>query len=541
MPFGWRALDPEGIGEEIHFRRRVACFTNRPSNLWVMCAETLSHCGEKEACVLDGRRLTYIELDMRAGRIAAALARRGVRAGDRVALFAGNLLEVAEAIWALLRLGAVAVPLGYRLGRRELKHMLNDSGAKVAIAEARLVEKLPERRSTPALEFVFSVGGETSGCDTYQVLIDHTVTIPAPAAVDEESLAFLLYTSGTTGLPKGAMLTHLNVIHSVIHYRRAMDLTADDRTLLAVPVTHVTGLVAQLITMFGVGGCVVLIGEFRAEAAIRLLAEEHITHSLMVPAMYHLISRSTALEEPDLSSFRIGGFGGAPMPEATIVALSERFPQLRLMNVYGATETTSPATILPPDRIADRRVSVGIPMHCAEIIIADETGRALPLGQSGEILIRGPMVIPGYWNSEEATEKPFMGGFWRSGDIGRMDEEGFLFVLDRVKDLINRGGYKVFSAEVENVLILHPKVSEAAVVPRQCPVLGERVHAFVTPVPGAELTADQIIRYCRDEIADYKAPEYVTFLPDGLPRNANGKVQKMMLREMAQTVADETA
>ena len=394
MSAGWHTLDPEGIGSETHFNRPLACFTLRPPNLWAMCSHTLGRYSDKDACILDGQRLSYAELDNRAARIAAALVRRGITIGDRVALFAGNLLEVAEATWALLRLGAVAVPFGNRLGRRELEHMLNDSGARAAIVEATLVEKLPERQRTPALEFVFSVGGEASRCESYQVLLDHADEPPPPATVDEESLAFLLYTSGTTGLPKGAMLTHFNVIHSVTHYRRAMNLTAGDRTLLAVPVTHVTGLIAQLITMFGVGGCTVFMREFKAEAAIDLLAAEGITHSLMVPAMYNLLVRQTALQEIDLSSFRTGGFGGAPMPEATIASLSEYLPELRLMNVYGATETTSPATILPPDRIHDRRLSVGLPVHCAEIRIVDEKGRTLPPGESGEIFIRGPMVTP---------------------------------------------------------------------------------------------------------------------------------------------------
>jgi long-chain acyl-CoA synthetase len=233
----------------------------------------------------------------------------------------------------------------------------------------------------------------------------------------------------------------------------------------------------------------------------------------------------------DLAAWRIGAYGGAPMAPATIAQLAEKLPALTLLNCYGATETTSPTTVMPPGHTARRPDSVGVAVPCGALKIVDEHGTALPPGHTGEVWIHGPMVVRGYWDNPEATAANFSDGWWHSGDLGRLDADGYLEVLDRLKDVINRGGYKVFSSEVEAVLALHPAVAESAVVGVACPVLGERVHAFVSL---REATAEaDLAAHCAARLADYKVPERWTLTPDPLPRNANGKLMKRPLRERA--------
>ncbi len=254
------------------------------------------------------------------------------------------------------------------------------------------------------------------------------------------------------------------------------------------------------------------------------------THTLLVPAMYNLCLLERGFATADLKAWRVGGFGGAPMPPATIARFADKLPALSLMNAYGATETTSPATLMPPSETAARSDSVGRAVPCAEILVMDEAGRELPPGREGEIWMRGPMVAKGYWDNPEATAESFVAGFWRSGDIGAIDAQGFVRVLDRSKDMINRGGYKIYSVEVENALMSHPAVVEAAVVAKPCEVLGERAHAFVT-VTGAGASADALTRHCASLLADYKVPDSFTLGLEPLPRNANGKLMKRQLRD----------
>jgi acyl-CoA synthetase (AMP-forming)/AMP-acid ligase II len=309
-----------------------------------------------------------------------------------------------------------------------------------------------------------------------------------------------------------------------------MRLTAADRSLLAVPASHVTGLVAIILAMYAVGGCVVMLREFKARAFLELAARERMTHTLVVPAIYNLCLREPDFDRFDLSAWRVGGFGGAPMPEGTIRALAERLPGLTLMNAYGATETTSPTTIMPMGRQAENLDSVGAVVPCGDVRVMDDSGREVASGGSGELWIAGPMVVPGYWDNPEATAREFAGGYWKSGDIGSIDAAGFVRVFDRKKDLINRGGYKVYSAEVESVLSLHPLVVESALVAVPDPVLGEKTRAIVV-ARDAGCDADALRAHCAQHLADYKVPDFFTLRTEPLPRNANGKLLKRALRD----------
>ena len=282
--------------------------------------------------------------------------------------------------------------------------------------------------------------------------------------------------------------------------------------------------------MIHCAGTLVIMPAFKASEFIDLAARCRITYSLIVPAMFNLCLLQPNFDDADLSAWRVSGYGGAIMPEATLGRIAEKLPNLKLLNCYGATETTSPAAIMPPEETVARKESVGLTVPCGHILVMDADGREVPYGQPGEIYIGGPMVVPGYFNNPEATEREFKAGYWKSGDLGVMDERGYLRVVDRIKDVINRGGYKIFASEVENVLLGHEAVVEVAVVAKPCPVLGERVHAFVVlshAVDDADLQ-----RHCAELLTDYKVPEAFHRLESTLPRNANGKVLKRDLRRI---------
>jgi len=521
------------VRREAHFDNRVVrCFVERPRNVAAMLAAAAQSRADAEALVCDEVRLTWRELHHAATRCAGGLARRGVQPGDRVALHLGNGPEFVIAVLACAWLGAVLVPINERSRGPELEHALGDSGAVALVSAEALVPLLPDRSALPELRLRFTTAPESTGqFEPWRALMQ-SEPLAQPHDAGEEELAALIYTSGTTGRPKGAMLTHLNIAHSVLHYADAMNLVAADRSLVAVPLTHVTGLVAQLYTLLHCAGTLVLMRQFKAPEFMQLMERERITHAILVPAMYNLCLLLTDFAVHDLSAWRIGAYGGAPMPTATIEAIAARLPGLTLMNVYGGTETCSPATIMPRGQTETHRDSVGRAVACAEIAVVDEHGRELPAGDVGEIWIAGPMVVPGYWRNPEATAKEFRAGYWCSGDIGNQDAEGYVRVLDRKKDMINRGGFKIYCATVENVLAEHPQVIESALVGVPCAVLGERVHAFVCVHAIGEATSTTALQaFCAARIADYAVPETWTIGTEPLPRNVNGKVMKRTLRQ----------
>ncbi|MBC8056305.1 MAG: acyl--CoA ligase, partial [Rhizobiales bacterium] len=468
----------------------------------------------------------YAQAGERAERLAAgfasAFASHGIAAGDRVVMLMGNRPEFLFVLLALQRLGIVVVPVGVRERRPGLAYIANQCGARAIVFDDALVDNLPEGDAAPTLALRIAT--------SVLAAMSEGGPVPAAAVSHETDVAVILYTSGTTGAPKGAMLTHVSIAHSALHYEACMGLVAGDRSALAVPASHVTGLIAVIAAMWRVGGAVVVVPEFKAEPFVQLLARERISHTLMVPAMYQLCLMSAGFARADLSAWRIGGYGGAPMPVATIDALAARLPQLTLQNAYGATETTSPVTLMPAGLTRAHADSVGIALPAAEIRVMDDSGCEVPTGETGELWIGGPMVVPGYWADPQATAAAFTAGFWHSGDIGSVDAAGFVRILDRKKDMLNRGGYKVYSAEVENVLLAWPGVIEAAVVGAPCPVLGERVHAVVH-APGCDADDAALRRHCADRLADYKVPETIDWRAEPLPRNANGKVMKRLLRE----------
>jgi long-chain acyl-CoA synthetase len=519
----WRDHAVPAMRHEALYGDRVArCFVDRPTSLLAMFDAARARRPQHEAVVCEGRRWSYAETAARSERIAAGLAALGIGAGDRVILFLSNRPEFLFVLLAVQRLAAIAVPVGVREQRPGLAYVANQSGAKAIVFDDALVDRIPQDEA-PALQVRLAAS-------RLAAVEAETATSPAPVATSETDVAVILYTSGTTGHPKGAMLTHLAIVHSALHYEAGMRLAADDRSALAVPASHVTGLIANIAAMWRVGGTVIVVPEFKADAFIDLLARERVSHTLMVPAMYRLCLMSGALARADLSAWRVGGYGGAPMPVATIDEIAARLPALTLQNCYGATETTSPATMIPAGLTRDHADSVGVALPAAEIRVMDDDGRELPAGETGELWIGGPMVVRGYWANPEATAASFSAGYWHSGDLGSVDADGFVRIVDRKKDMLNRGGFKVYSVKVENVLMGWPGVVEAAVVGVPCPVLGERVQA-VLYAAGETIDEAALRRHCAERLADYEVPERFVLSDVPLPRNANGKVMKRLLRE----------
>ena len=516
---------------EAHFGSRVIrCFQQRPASVDELFRNALAQYPDHEVMVTpSGERWTYRQLDEAVSRAAAGFAARGLQAGDRIALLIGNDPTFVIALLAAARLNAITVPINIREQTPEMEFTLNQCGAKMLVHEASLAERLPQPSAHPALQMRFAVNGDCADSKSFSALLESAPSQQISAPSNEEDVAVILYTSGTTGKPKGATLTHFNIVHSIMHYDLCMAIRPGDRSLLAVPASHVTGLVAIILLMIRCGGCIVMLREFKAKACLELMAKERVTHSIMVPAMYNLCLLQADFDSYNLSAFRCGGYGGAPMPQATIATLAKKLPNLVLINAYGSTETTSPSTMMPLGLGATHSDSVGQVVPCGDICVMDDQGREVPRGESGELWIGGPMVVPGYWNNPEATQKTFCAGYWKSGDIGSIDANGFVRIHDRIKDMINRGGYKIYSAEVENVMSHHPLVIESAVVPVPDPVLGEKVQAVVVR-RDASLTVEALRSFCAEHLSDYKVPDFFVLRDEPLPRNANGKILKRDLR-----------
>ena len=508
--------------------RVVPAFCERPQTIWAMVTEAAARHPDGEALVCGERRMNWAEVVQSSQRISAGFRKMGLARGDRVALLLGNRIEFPLILFAAAHQGLVTVLLGTRQQKPEIAYVLTDCGAKLLIHEASLAGRVPEAGDIPDLVHRIAVD-DGAAHSAFPMLAENPPQLAA-ADVGEQDTAMILYTSGTTGRPKGAMLAHCNIIHSAMIFAACMQMTSADRSIAAVPLAHVTGVVANIMTMVACAGALIIVAEFKAAEYLKIAARERVTYTVMVPAMYNLCLLQAEFDSHDLSCWRIGGFGGAPMPVATIERLAVKLPGLKLMNCYGATETTSPSTIMPGELTARHIDSVGLPCPGARIVVMDGRGRELPRGEIGEIWIHSASVIKGYWNNPQATAESFTGGFWHSGDLGSIDAQNFVRVFDRQKDMINRGGLKIYSAEVESVLAGHAGVVESAIIAKPCPVLGERVHAVIVTRDDG-LSSEALRAWCAERLSDYKVPETMVLTAEPLPRNANGKVMKRQLRE----------
>jgi long-chain acyl-CoA synthetase len=509
-------------------------------------------------------RYTFGEHDKAARVVAAALAELGVERGDRVALCSANNAEWVITFWACAILGAAVVPLNAWWKAEELEFGIMDSESTVLIADARRValvqERLPEMRT---LRHVFQIGGEPAApVRPFADLLASTDDPGMPSTpLDEDDLLAICYTSGTTGQPKGATLTHRQALANlqniiVLGVAAAMRGTPppeaeaglQSASLLVVPLFHVTGCLATMMVNYATGGKLVLMpsGRFDPDVAMEIIEREKVTSIGGVPTIMWRILESPNLEKFDLSSVKRASYGGAPAAPELVERIEQVFPNLRktLTTAYGLTETASVATAHGGDDYFAHPGSVGRAAPTIEIRVVDESGVDAPTGQRGEVWIKGPTVMNrGYWHRPDANEAVFSDGWFHTGDIGYLDADGFLYLVDRAKDMIIRGGENVYCVEVENVLFDFPDVIDAAVVGVPHKTLGEEVKAVVQLKAGATATADDIRAFCKQHLADFKVPEYIEISDTPLPRNPAGKVLKSLLRggDSAFATADDQA
>ncbi len=497
LPRGRNPFDESGVERDEQGRAR---YTGRPESLVAMLAASVERDAAATAVLeVGGESLSYGELWERSARVAGGLRNEGVQRGDRVATRLANGIDWVLAFFGTQMLGAVVVPVNTRFTEDEVAYVVGDSGAK----------------------YTFEPGA----------------TLPAGHAIEPErlshdDLAAIFYTSGTTGFPKGAMTSHGNFLTNSENALRCNPIDRSEgpeiSTLVSVPLFHVTGCNSQLIPLLELGGRVeILSGPLDFDGFFTAVGEHHVNQLVSVPAIYHAVVNHPRFAELDVSHVRWISYGGAPIAESLVHRIKEAFPGARVGNGFGLTETSSLTSFLPDEEAEQHADSVGFAMPVVDLAVDEpdpETG-------VGELLVRAPNVVEGYWNKPEATAETFVDGWLHTGDLARVDGDGLLYIVDRKKDMINRGGENVYSIEVENALAGAPGVGEAAVVAVPDEMMGEKVGAVIVPAGGSELDVDAVIAYCRDHLADFKVPQYVATRGEPLPRNPGGKLLKKQLRD----------
>ena len=463
---------------------------------------------------------THAELHARAARLAGALAADGVGTGDRVALLMHNRIEFVEALLACHHLGAVAVPINFRLAREEVEYILRDSGAVSLVCDAAW-----SPRPTSGVRSLLAVG------DAYEAAIAAAGVPGEPAALTESDPALMCYTSGTTGRPKGAVLTHGNLVASTLSWIGEMRAGPDDVWLSGQPLFHIGGI-NGLLPFLTLGATVIITPstQFDPELALALIEAHSVTMCIFVPTQWDAICASPAARSIDRQRLRVAMWGASPALPRTLVAMTETFPHAEIVSAYGQTEMSGATTLLKGVDATRRMGSVGTPMFGVELRVVGEDLADVPAGVVGEIVYRGPNVMAAYHQQPEATAEAFAGDWFHSGDLARRDEDGFLWLVDRKKDLIVSGGENVYPAEVERVLLGHPAVADVAVVGVPHPRWVETPLAVVVGHGELPVDGDELIAYCRRHLAAFKKPSAVVVV-DELPRNAAGKVLKRRLRE----------
>jgi len=523
---------------------------------------------QKVALVFMGRTWTYSQLQFEAEKIASALRKMGVQKGDRVVLDMQNCPQLVITHFAILRLDAVVVPVNPMNRMEELKHYILDPDTKVAVTTADLaselaaasnaLEKRERLKHLLVTQFTDAFDAANIGPEelpeTWSVWLKTVHALPViedgqvhawasalqgevelgPVTAQSEDLAVLPYTSGTTGLPKGCMHTHGTIMHNAMSSGLWANGTPENKCLCVVPMFHITGMVSVMHATIFMGATLILMPRWDRDLAGRLISKWKVTHWTNIPTMVIDLLGSANMAQFDLTSLQNIGGGGAAMPEAVAQRLIDQFG-LRYIEGYGLTETAAPSHSNPPD--APKKQCLGIPFMSVDARVVDpETLKELPQGESGEIVMAGPQIFKGYWKRPEATASAFFErdgkSFFRSGDMGRIDEEGYFFMTDRLKRMINASGFKVWPAEVEALMFKHPAIQEACIISTKDAYRGESVKAVVVlrSTHKGQVSEQDIIDWCRDTMAVYKVPRVVEFL-EVLPKSGSGKVMWRALQE----------
>ena len=488
--------------------------TNLARNL----TDTTRAYADRAAVRVDDAVMTYQALEEASARVAGLLHERGLKPGDRVGIMMPNVAEVPVVYYGVLRAGGVVVPMNPLLKAREVAYYLGDSGAGLIFAWHAFADQARG-------------GAEQAGAELIVVDGDGFPDLLASADPDDqvvdrgnEDTAVILYTSGTTGHPKGAELTHGNLISNTeVASVDIVRIRPDDVIFGGLPLFHVFGQTVALNVAVASGACLTLLPRFSAGHALRIIADHRVTVFEGVPTMYVALLHQPDRADYDTSALRMCVSGGAALPVQVLRGFEEAFG-VPLLEGYGLSETSPVASFNHPDR-EHKPGSIGTPIRDVQMRVVDGEGNEVPQGEVGEIVIRGPNVMKGYWGRPEATADAIRDGWFHTGDLARVDEDGYFYIVDRKKDLIIRGGYNVYPREIEEVLYEHPAVAEAAVIGLPHPALGEEVGAAVVLKPGAAISAKELREYVKGQVAAYKYPRHV-WMVDALPKGTTGKIQK---------------
>ncbi len=497
---------------------------------WLTKRELLS--GSREAVVEGPRRLTYRDLNRRVNRLTTWLLKAGLKQGDRCAYLAYNGIEVVELIFAAAKIGLILVPLNWRLAAKELSFILSDSGAEALFFDAEFTKTVEafkkDERSKIKRKVV--IGGQTEDAELYEQALAKG-SEEEPEAMEKVTLDtphIIMYTAGTTGLPKGAVLTQGCSFWNAVNLELDMNFQPVDRDLLVLPMFHIGGIGLFTLPMIHAGGTVIIQRSFDAGVTLRLLKDEQITLFFAVPAIFLFLIQHPSFSDEAFRNIRLVMSGGAPLPASLVRRYHEA--GIVLQQGFGMSEAAPSISTLPKELALKKAGSIGRALFHVEARVVDENMKDVPPNGVGELVIRGPNVMKEYWNRPEATKEAFLGGWFHSGDMARMDEEGDLYIVDRKKDMFISGGENVYPAEVENAIFEIPKVAEVAVIGVKDERWGEAGRAVVAVKPGATLSETEVLDFLKSRLAKYKVPKSVVFI-DQLPRNAAGKVLKNTLRE----------
>jgi len=470
---------------------------------------------EQPALASTGTRTSFRELHARVSCIAGALTRHGFKTGDRLALLLPNETEYIELVYACAWLGVTAVPLNTRLAAKEIDGILTDAQPRGLIRHSSLptpTVKVPKQRVLDQ-----------------EPLDLESESVPNPI-YDPNAILALIYTSGTTGRPKGVEMRHSNILENLYHASFWLPFEAGSVHLHAAPLFHI----ADFPSMFGApafGACQVTIPKFNPQTFCETVQRELVTHTVLVPTMINMLTQFPDLKKYDLTSLQHLGYGGSPMAPELVHRTRQVLPSVKLVQVYGLSETGFLTGLLDHEHTEDKLTSCGRPCVGVDVGVVDDSGKQVEAGQKGELVARGANIMRGYWNNAEETDRAFRGGFFRTGDVGYQDTNGYFYILDRLKDMIVTGGENVYSGEVEAVIYTHPAVREVAVFGIPDPKWGEIVMACVVLKPGKTLSPNELIAYCRRSLANYKIPRRVEFSDTELPKSGSGKILKKVLRE----------
>ncbi|MEH2195232.1 MAG: long-chain fatty acid--CoA ligase [Nostoc sp.] len=482
---------------------------------------------EKIALIFEDRLFTYKQLNQLVNRVANGLHGLGIEKGDRVILFLPNIPEFIICYLGILKIGAVVVSVNVMLKSNEVSYIFNDCAAKVIITTESLVENVPEL-DLPGLEHILIAESSTNKGISLAKLIENASPNAHAIEIERDAPASIVYTSGTTGFPKGATLSHGNIISNMYSQNRCCGMQPDDRLLLYLPLFHCFGQNAILNAALNVCATIILQRRFDLEQVLNAIATHQVTMFFGVPTIFINLLNSD-LSSYNLNSVRYYFSAAAPMPIEVAQTWRDKYGKV-INEGYGLTET-SPCASYNHD-LKYKLGSIGAPIENVEMKVIDIKGNQVELGELGQIVIRGPNVMLGYWNRPFETTEVIKDGWFHTGDIGRVDEDGFFYIVDRLKDMINISGFKVYPTEVENVIYQHSSVAEVAVYGVNDDLKGEIVHANIILKKGHVISEEQIIKFCSERMAKYKLPCNINFV-DSLPKNPTGKVLKRVLRQQS--------